>query len=168
MVDIDGLDLEILKQLSKNARITIAELSNQIGVTRSTIQSRIRRLEEREVILAYRPMINLAAVGIGVEAFVALQIDQRHMDEVITRLKEMPEVLIIDVVAGANDLLARVGVTDQEHLKRFLKDLSKVDHIQRLTTTVVWSRALPYRTEPILISSAETEDFGRSTPLPQE
>lgn len=119
------------------------------------------------MILAYRPMVNLAVAGISVEAFLNIQVDQRHTDDVVAQLIEMPERLIIDEVAGPSDLLARVATTDHNHLRRFVHSVSEVPHVLRLTTTVVWSRALAYRPEAILMESAQASDFGRSTPAPK-
>src|SRR5688500_7729426 len=65
---IERLDVEILSKLTQNARASIAELAIELGVSRNTVQLRIRRLEEAGILMGFRPIINLSAIGMPVQA----------------------------------------------------------------------------------------------------
>ena len=65
MATIDELDVEILARLTENARVGVAELAAELGVSRTTVNLRLKRLEEDGVLLGFRPVIDLAQVGLG-------------------------------------------------------------------------------------------------------
>jgi DNA-binding Lrp family transcriptional regulator len=141
-------------------------MATQISVTRNTVQSRMRRLEQLGVILAYRPLLDLGAAGIAVEAFIRVEIDQPGMDEVVANLRRLPEVLEVCVITGSDDLSLRVAAVDQEHLSRFVEKLVTIPQVRRTQTSLILSTPLPYRTEPILMTVTAEAGFGRSTPFP--
>jgi DNA-binding Lrp family transcriptional regulator len=68
MTTIDRLDAEILAKMTRAARVGIAELATSLGVSRNTIQARIHRLEEAQILVGFRPIVNLAAIGMPVGA----------------------------------------------------------------------------------------------------
>src|SRR3546814_4011462 len=74
---IDRLDAEIISKLAENARIGIAELASELGVSRTTVQLRLRKLEDDGVLLGFQPIVNLSKMGAPVEALITLEIDQR-------------------------------------------------------------------------------------------
>ncbi|MGO2519084.1 MAG: Lrp/AsnC family transcriptional regulator, partial [Microbacterium sp.] len=63
MSTIDRLDAEIISKLADNARIGIAELAAELGVSRTTIQLRLKRLEDDGILLGFQPILNLSKIG---------------------------------------------------------------------------------------------------------
>jgi len=60
---LNKLDIQILKELTKNARFSNSEIAEKINVTRETVRKRIKQLEKEEIILNYRTMIKPSAIG---------------------------------------------------------------------------------------------------------
>ncbi len=82
MKQIGRKDRVLLAALSKNARQSNKELAATLGVAESTCSQRLRRLERDEVIVGYHPQVDLAALGIGLEAMVSVQLVRHSRDRV--------------------------------------------------------------------------------------
>jgi DNA-binding Lrp family transcriptional regulator len=164
MISIDRLDSELLGKLTDNARAGIAELAATLGIARNTAQSRIRRLEESGVLNGFMPRIDLELVGIPVQAFVGLELDQRKMSPVVAELADMPHVLEINTQAGREDLLARVAAPTHGELQQVITQMIEIDGVRHTVTTMIVSTPLPFRTQPLLDRLTAGSGFGRSTP----
>jgi len=163
---IDRLDVQILGKLTANARVGIAELASELGVSRNTIQLRIRRLEEAEILMGFRPIIHLSAVGMPVEALISLELDQRRMAEVVKGLERLPEVLEVKVQAGREDLLVHVAIASLEALQVLTASIVDIDGVRKTTSTFSVGTPIPFRLQPLLDRITEDSGWGRSTPAP--
>lgn len=166
LATIDRLDVEILAKLTVNARAGIAELASKLGVSRTTVQLRIRRLEEEGILRGFQPTINLAAVGMPVQALVTLEIDQRVMVPIVHGLQLLPEVLEVRIQAGREDLLVHVAIGSLEELQELTAAIVQIDGVHKTTSTFTVSTPIPYRIEPLLRELTKDAGWGRSTPAP--
>ena len=71
---IDRTDKKILEILQKNAKITNAKLSKQIGLSPAPTLERVRKLESRGIISGYHAKLNMSKVGLGVSTFVMVSL----------------------------------------------------------------------------------------------
>ncbi|MBB5015752.1 AsnC family transcriptional regulator [Rehaibacterium terrae] len=121
-MDLDRIDFALLRLLRKNARMPNKALAERVGIAPSTALERVRRLREARAIEGYHAEIAPAAVGIGLQALVAVRL-ARHSRELVDgfhdHLLRLPEVLAFYHLAGADDFLVHVGVRDAEHLRDF-------------------------------------------------
>lgn len=166
MISIDRLDSEIIGRLASHARPGIAELAGALGVARNTVQSRLRRLEESGVLAGLQPLIDLESVGVAVQAFVALELDQRRLARVVEDLTEIAHVLEINTQAGRDDLLVRVAAPTHRDLQEAVTRMIEVEGVRHTVTTMIVSTPLPLRTQPLLEHLTAEAGFGRSTPAP--
>ena len=164
MISIDRLDAEIIGKLAVNARIGVAELAGALGVARNTVQSRIRRLEESGVLTGFRPVIDLEALGAPVQAFVALELDQRLLQQVAAALGTIPHVLEVNIQAGREDLVARVAAPTHQELQEIIGHMIEIDGVRHTVSTLIVSTPVPFRTQPLIDSLTRGSGFGRSTP----
>ena len=122
-VDLDDTDREILLLLAENARQSVRELARRIQMSPGAVADRIARLEERGAILGYHARIDPAALGYGLEAIVALQVEQGpSLDSLLDRLMAIPEVEAAQVVTGPWDLVVRIRVRDHQHMRSVVFD----------------------------------------------
>ena len=164
MLSIDRLDSEILGKLTDNARSAVADLASSLGVARNTVLSRIRRLEETGVLNGFMPLIDLEAVGVPIQAFVALELDQRKMAQVVAALSEVVHVLEINTQAGREDLLVRIAAPTHRELQEVVTNMIELDGVQHTVTTTIVSTPVPFRTRPLMKHLTAEAGFGRSTP----
>jgi DNA-binding Lrp family transcriptional regulator len=137
MLALDPVDRSILEALAKNARASNKELAAAAGVAQSTCSERLRRLEQRGVINEYRVVLDPRALGLAIQALIAVRI-RRHAPEDLAsfraRVLELPEVVNLFHVTGANDYLVQVAVKDSDDLRRFAVEsmvaMPEVTHIE--------------------------------------
>lgn len=166
MPTIDRLDVEILVRLAENARVGIAELAADLGVSRPTVQQRMRRLEDDGILLGFRPVIDLAAVGMPIQAVVTLEIDQRLMAPILRGLQALPEVLEVRIQAGREDLVVHVALGSLEALQQLTAAIVGIDGVRKTTSTFTVATPVPHRVEPLLRKVTADAGWGRSTPAP--
>lgn len=164
MIAIDQLDARLIGILSRDARAGVTEIARELGVARNTVQQRMRRLEESGVVRGYRPDVDLAAAGLEVQAFIALELVQGRLRVVADELCRFPEVLEIHVTTGREDLLLRVATTTQAKLQELLERVYDVAGVAHSSTSLTMTTPLPYRVLPLLAAAAERTGFGRATP----
>lgn len=167
MLSIDRLDIELLGVLSRNARVGMVELASALGVARNTVQARLARMVEARVLSGFRPELDLTEVGIAVEAFMALELEQGRIQKVVNALTSMPEVLEIHATTGREDLLVRVATATQADLQALAQRVVSVQGVSHSTTTIALTTPLRYRIQPLLEHLGKEEGWGRSTPTPR-
>ncbi|GAA1559685.1 Lrp/AsnC family transcriptional regulator [Kribbella lupini] len=167
MPSIDQLDVEILGKLTVNARAGIAELAAELGVSRNTVQVRLRRLEEEGILLGFQPVIDLTAIGAPVQALVTLEIDQRVMKRIVRGLELLPEVLEVKIQAGREDLLVHVAIGSLEELQVLTAAIVEIDGVRKTNSTFTVATPIPYRAQPLLNQITKGAGWGRSTPAPR-
>ncbi|GAA3659087.1 Lrp/AsnC family transcriptional regulator [Microbacterium marinilacus] len=167
MATIDQLDVEILSRLTDNARLGIAELASDLGVSRTTVNLRLKRLEDDGVLLGFRPVIDLAQIGAGVRASLSIEIDQRRMPQIVQQLAGIPEVLEVSIRAGREDLLAHVAIGSLEELQVLTSRIVEIAGVRRTTSMFTVSTPVAHRVLPLLGKLAAGRGWGRSTPTPR-
>lgn len=137
---LDPADRAILDVLRRNGRATVAELAAATGLSASACSRRLRRLEDRRVILGYRAIIDPKTDGRGLTAFVAVRL-VRHQREHIQRFqdsaREVPEIVECHHVTGTFDYLLRVEVADLPAYERIHADrLAALHNVGQLVTYI--------------------------------
>lgn len=145
LMKLDRIDIEILGILQNNARLSNKELASGVGLAPSTCLERVRRLHEGGVLRGYHAEVNPAALGIELEAFVALRLET-HSREVVDALRERtlacPEVTAVYHLAGQIDFLVHVAVRDPRHLRDFvLETFSARNEVNRVETSLIFDHS---------------------------
>lgn len=166
MSTIDRLDAQIIGKLTDNARVGVAELANALGVSRNTIQHRMSRLEETRVLRGFLPVIDFAIIGAPLQAMISLELDQRHLANIVAGLRRLPEVLEVKIQAGREDLLVYVAISSLEALQVLTAAIVDIEGVRKTTSTFSVSAPIPYRVQPLLEALTSETGWGRSTPSP--
>jgi Lrp/AsnC family transcriptional regulator, leucine-responsive regulatory protein len=138
---LDTIDRAILDSLQANARISNADIARQLGMAPSAILDRIRKLEQRGVILGYTARIDPASVGLGLTAFILVRTEERVGTGAIgDALARIPEVLEVHHVAGEDCYLVKVRVPDTEGLSHLLRErFGRLRGVRNTRSTIVLS-----------------------------
>lgn len=123
--EFDEVDRRILAALRNDARVSNKALAVAAGIAQSTCLARVQRLERTGVLIGYHAELAPKAIGIGVQAMVAVRLAKHARSEVdafVKHLLALPEVLMLFHVAGVNDYLVHVAVRDTDHLRRLVLD----------------------------------------------
>ena len=122
---IDGLDRKILEALQADGRASNVELAALVHLSAPQCFRRVRALEERGVIRGYRAQVEPQALGLGVMAYVSLNIDGGQFGrvrEVEADIRAFPQILECHTVSGDSDYLLKVVAHDLKSLSQFLTD----------------------------------------------
>ena len=122
---IDDRDRAILRLLQEDGRLTNLELAQKINLSPSACLRRVQRLERDGVIAGYRAEVDPERLGLGLQAFVRVQLS-RHDAEAVAAfagfVNDWEEVVACHALTGDMDYLLHVVVQDLEHFSRFLLD----------------------------------------------
>jgi DNA-binding Lrp family transcriptional regulator len=150
MTTLDPIDAKILSILSEDGRMGVVELARRAGVARGTAQARLDKLRERGVITGFGPSVDPAAIGFPILAFVHLEIVQGKLDDAVSGLARVPELLEAYGTSGPRDLLCRVVARDTEHLQDVLNRILQTPSVRRTTTYLGLSTQIVHRTTSLL------------------
>ncbi len=120
---IDAIDRAILRELQKDGRLSIQDLSDKVGLSPSPCSRRVRLLEERGVLLGYSALIDERLAGYGFSAFVSVKLD-KQVDEALktfeAAVSRFPEVVDCWLMTGNRDYLMRVVTADLAAFEMFI------------------------------------------------
>ena len=137
---IDEIDRKILRELQKDGRLSVNELSARVGLTASPCARRLRLLEEAGAIAGYTALLDEAALGFGVTVFVSVKLD-RQVDEALQRFERavssFAEIADCWLMTGGRDYLLRVVVADLAEFETFLtKRLTRVEGVASIESSI--------------------------------
>jgi Lrp/AsnC family transcriptional regulator, leucine-responsive regulatory protein len=136
---LDALDRKILTGLQVNGRMSLAELSDRVGLSPSPCLRRVRNLERSGVITRYVAVIDQRTVGLPVSVFVSIKLEkqkQESLDRFAKAVERWPEVLECYLMTGSRDYWLRVVVPDLEAYERFVKQkLTRLEGIASIESS---------------------------------
>lgn len=149
---MDDLDLSILSELVRDGRATVSELAKKLGVPRTTLDSRIRKLMEAGFIKGFTAVLDHRKIGYQLTAFVLVQLKRRgpergksnqeiFIEQVVgesERKSDLPWVEEAHIITGDYDVLLKVRARDMDELTRFLiEELARHPDVERTNTMMV-------------------------------
>lgn len=150
---IDSKDIEILKLLTKDARISIVEISKKIKISTKTILSRIRRLEKKKIIVGYRTEFDMNKLGYS---YYKLHLNLSNTTPEKTKLIKsfiynFPITLYWDEVIGGSDIESDLQMKDKNELELFIKELkTRFSDIIRSYEVLTYSKEILEKYFPVI------------------
>ena len=140
---LDEIDLQILKTLQKNAKLTTKELAEAVHLTPTPVFERQKRLERQGYILRYTAVIDPEKMGQGLLVFCKVKLQQINhtiADAFTRRIQRIPEVTECYNISGAYDYLLKVRARDMKQYQEFvLNKLGDIDNVSAIESTFVMS-----------------------------
>jgi DNA-binding Lrp family transcriptional regulator len=133
----DATDLNIVEQLRRNGRANNQQIAEKLGLTATTVSTRIKRMEDANQ-LRVVAVSDFTAHGFNILLRIAVEVDGRRASDVANELAELPEVFAVHMVTGRYDIDLLVALHDFDDLYHFLLDrLSEIHGIRSLTPSIV-------------------------------
>ncbi len=134
---MDSFDHAILGLLEADGRQSYVALAEQVGLSKTPCWARVQALEKEGVIKGYRAVLEPAAIGLGLTAFVQVSIHFGSHAEFEAAALAHPAILECFTTAGDGDYLLRVATGDVDRLDGLLReDLCRLPGVQRFSTTI--------------------------------
>ena len=136
---LDDIDLRILTYLQPNAYLSNVELSKKIGMAPSAVLERVKKLEQKGIIVGYPTRINPEALHLNLLAFIFIKSSEGPGNATVAKqLAKLPEILELHHIAGEDCYIAKVRAKDPLSLVQFMREkFSKVKGIINTKTTIV-------------------------------
>ncbi len=141
--ELDEIDLQILRILQKNAKLTTKELADAVRLTPTPVFERQKRLERQGYIRRYVAVLNPDKLGLGLLVFCKVklkQINHEIADAFARRVIRLPEVTECYNTSGSYDYLLKVRARDMKAYQEFLLNkLGEIEHLASVESTFVMS-----------------------------
>ncbi|WP_439626856.1 Lrp/AsnC family transcriptional regulator [Shinella sp.] len=137
MNDLDEKDRLLLGALRTDARMSLIELTRHVGLSRSAVHERIRRLEANGVIAGYTVKLGTERERPGVEALIAIGFQPgRNCDHIVPHLSGIPNVVTCWSLAGPTDLMLLVECASNAELDTIRRQIATTPGIATVQTHV--------------------------------
>jgi Lrp/AsnC family leucine-responsive transcriptional regulator len=137
---IDRIDRNILAALGKDGRLSMAELATQVGLSKTPVQARVRRLERDGYIRGYAAIVDRERMGEGHVAFVQVKLSDTRsaaLDAFNKAVLAVPEIEQCHMIAASFDYLLKVRTRDIASYRRVLGErISALPHVAQTSTYV--------------------------------
>ena len=136
---VDATDRALIALLRENARASTAELARKLNLSRTTVQSRIERLQRQRVIAGYTITVPDELEESLVRAHVLITAVPKQSAAIEVALRKIPEVRVLHSVSGPFDLIAIVAAASIGELDALIDRIGGLDGVERTTSAIVLS-----------------------------
>jgi DNA-binding Lrp family transcriptional regulator len=136
---LDKTDIALLALLREDARTPTAELARRLKLSRTTVQSRMERLQRQRVIAGYTVVVPEALEAELVRAHVLITLAPKRSGAIEVALRKIAEVRVLHSVSGPFDLIAVVAAASIGELDALIDRIGSLDGVERTTSAIVLS-----------------------------
>ncbi|MDE2487481.1 MAG: Lrp/AsnC family transcriptional regulator [Alphaproteobacteria bacterium] len=136
---MDDIDQHLLARLRENARAPVAELARRLGLSRTTVQSRLARLERSGVISGYSVKLSEAETARQIHAYVMLTVEPKQAAAVNAALHRLTGVRTLQSVSGPFDMIAEVEAPSVSEMDALIDEIGAVKGVERTNSSIVLS-----------------------------
>ena len=125
MTQLDETDLQIMRVLQSNSRLTIKELANEVHLSSSPVYERMKRLEREGYIKKYTAVLDVDKLNQGFIVYCNVKLKRINRDivnEFITQINDIPQVTECYNISGDGDYLLKVCVSSMQKYQQFILD----------------------------------------------
>ena len=150
---IDKTDKKILEILQRNAKITNAKLSEEIGLSPAPTLERVRKLEAKGIISGYNAKLDMSKIGLGVSTFVMVTLKEQNKKNLVSfldKIKDVDNVIECHHITGSADFILKVVSENIESYQELmLETVSEIEVTDSLQSMVILSTFKDSKVMPI-------------------
>jgi len=137
-MELDDIDKEIIERLQEDSRKPFVEIAEELGVSDPTIHARVKKLQEAGVIERFTAVLTPKKVEKGIAAFIEINVKPNTVEEAISNLEGLEEVLEIHETYGEYDIIAKIRAKTNENLRDLIvKKIHTIPNITNIKLTTV-------------------------------
>lgn len=134
----DAVDQAIVEVIARDARATLSDISGEVGLSVSAVQTRLRRLESTGVIAGYRAVLDPEAIGRPLSAFIEITpLDPAQPDNAPELLEHLEAIEACHSIAGDAAYMLFVRVASPRALEGLIRDIRAAASVSTRTTVVL-------------------------------
>jgi DNA-binding Lrp family transcriptional regulator len=135
----DPIDQKLLAALRDNGRASTAQLARLVGRSRTSVQSRIARLEKQGVIVGYSVLLAPEHELGAVRAHVMIKVGPKEARAVTAALRAIPQVRLLHSVSGEVDMIAVAATDSVADMDQVIDRIGALDGVERTTSSIILS-----------------------------
>ena len=137
---LDAIDTRLLQELQADAKISLKNVGERVGLSAPAVMERLRKMEQAGVILGYHAQVDARKVGLDVAAFIGVAIgDPKHLRAFEAFVDEEPQILECHHVTGGHTLLLKVKARNTAALEKLISNIRALEGIDGTETMVILS-----------------------------
>lgn len=136
---MDAIDEKLISALRENARVSTAQLGRLVGRSRTSVQSRIQRLERQGIIVGYGVRLAPEQGSATVRAHVMIKVGAKESRSVTAALRAIEQVRVLHSVSGDVDLIAVAAAASVHEMDLVIDLIGALDGVERTTSSIVLS-----------------------------
>jgi DNA-binding Lrp family transcriptional regulator len=133
----ENLDAKLVNELLSDGRASLRSLSEELGVSVTTVSNHLSELEDEDVIEGYQPIVDYDGVGYDVTAIMQLEVEGDALPGIADRLADQPRMTSVYEVTGDHDVVAIGKFEDTDEMNDVIKELLTDPDIKATNTSVV-------------------------------
>lgn len=130
-------DEKLISLLRRNARASVSDLARSLDISRSTVQSRLLKLEQSGVIKGYSVEFGATYIAGLVSAHVSIKVKQKLTTQTTIALKHLDQLSALYAISGEYDMIALVEAQSLEQLNHILDEIGNLDGVERTNSSVI-------------------------------
>lgn len=136
---MDETDQKLINLLKNNGRESTTSLARMLKLSRSTVQDRISRLEDRGIIAGYTIRFNEDYRRRRITAHVLIQLNPKFAARIVQNLKKNPLIKAAYAVSGIYDMIAMITAETTGEIDHTLDEIGRMEGIKKTTSSIVLS-----------------------------
>jgi DNA-binding Lrp family transcriptional regulator len=136
-MEFDGTDTRILKNLLADSRSSARQLAYKLGLSTVTVLTRIKKLEQKNVIKGYTANLDHQILGYDLTGIIEVTTTNGKMLEIESKIAENENVCAVYDITGHADILVICKFKNREELSNFIKSLATIPNVENTVTHVV-------------------------------
>ena len=138
MVDVDGLDMKILKLLQEDGRVSFSEVAKKLKLNESTIRKRVLRLQEKRVIKKFSVELDPSKIGLKTVAIVGVDVEPVKLLEAAQKISEIPETRYVATSTGDHMIMTEIWAKDGRELTNLISNrIGKIEGIKKICPAII-------------------------------
>lgn len=141
-MNLDRIDAEIIRLLQNDGRISNKQIAARTGLAPSSVHDRLKRLWQDGVLIGAHVTVDPAAMGVGLEALLMIELakhERSTVDRFMEEIVEIPAVRTAHLITGRYDLVVHVVARDTRHLKDLALDhFTNRPGVTRIETSIIY------------------------------
>jgi DNA-binding Lrp family transcriptional regulator len=136
---MDAIDEKLILALRENGRASTAQLARLVGRSRTSVQSRIERLEKQGIIVGYAVLLAPEQALGAVRAHVMIKVGPKEARAVTAALRAIPPVRVLHSVSGEVDLIAVAATASVAEMDQVIDRIGALDGVERTISSIILS-----------------------------
>lgn len=132
-------DRELIALLGENARLSVVALAKKLSLSRSTVQTRLERLERDGVIAGYSVRLSEEYSSGLVRAHILITVESKTAAQVMSALAKMRDVTSLSSISGAFDMIAMIAAPSVGALDMLIDQIRAIEGVERTLSSIILS-----------------------------